>query len=411
MRNQTHKIKSITAIVEKDMLIAHGGSTLTMSGQAIDTLLVSKGIIVSKSSISRIKRNIESKLQGDHLESYQKLQSYLDIMAQKNYGSSWRFEKTAKHEFKRACFLPSLGAHVLRMSKSIIGLDGVHLKGEMNKYGVYLVATSKDYAHHIVPFALALVEVENFENWCWFLEFIREAIGDCSTYTIVSDRQKGLLRAVDCVFPNAGHRFCLRHIVDNIKRGDMALTDEEKSYVYNMARSSCEMDFNYYRSELMETRPKAIEYLDKIDKKNWVKYRYQEVYNLPTYNETTSNMAQESNQWIGNELRSSMPLEAFCLYFRKLNLLAADKRQKALVLARKQDEQSPMPRVTKMLNTLLKESQKCHVVGCTQEIYEVTYFGGHHLSGMIQSYHIVNLDQAECTCWDWGTTNFHVYTQ
>ncbi|KAG6595821.1 uncharacterized protein IUM83_18218 [Phytophthora cinnamomi] len=96
--------------------------------------------------------------------------------------------------------------------------DGAHLNGEMNDYIVYLVATAKDYNVHILPFAFSLVPTEDYENWMWLLTVVIEALGDFESFTVLSDRQKGLLSAVAAVFPKAGHRFCLRHIKENIDR-------------------------------------------------------------------------------------------------------------------------------------------------------------------------------------------------
>lgn len=38
------------------------------------------------------------------------------------------------------------------------------MKGEMNKSGIFVVATGKDYNNHIVPLALALVPVEDYQH-------------------------------------------------------------------------------------------------------------------------------------------------------------------------------------------------------------------------------------------------------
>ncbi|RAW20844.1 hypothetical protein PC110_g22713, partial [Phytophthora cactorum] len=74
-------------------------------------------------------------------------------------------------------------------------------------------------------------------------------------------------------------------------------------------------------SELAESKSDAAEYLDKIDEKYWVKLKFREALNLPTYNEITSNLSEQANNWMGTELRSAKPLDAISLYFRKLSEL------------------------------------------------------------------------------------------
>ncbi|GKA30416.1 mutator type transposase, partial [Tanacetum coccineum] len=40
-----------------------------------------------------------------------------------------------------------------------------------------------------------------------------------SNFTIISDRQKGIISAIKTVYPNAEHRYCLRHIHEKMKQG------------------------------------------------------------------------------------------------------------------------------------------------------------------------------------------------
>ncbi|ETI33859.1 hypothetical protein F443_19515, partial [Phytophthora nicotianae P1569] len=60
---------------------------------------------------------------------------------------------------------------------------------------------------------------------------------------------------------------------------------------------------------------------------NWVKYRFLEKYNLPTFNEITSNLSEQANSWMGKELRSAKPLDTFHIYFLKLSELLSTRRQ------------------------------------------------------------------------------------
>jgi transposase-like protein len=58
----------------------------------------------------------------------------------------------------------------------------------------------------------------------WFLKHIREAfntkyfeINQLEKLVIMSDREKGLAKAVDEVLPNAKHSYCCQHIAANIQ--------------------------------------------------------------------------------------------------------------------------------------------------------------------------------------------------
>jgi hypothetical protein len=165
IRNTTQLEKRLVTMLTHEMLPAHDGSTGTFTGKAVASFLKGKGIDVSSSSISRIKCAIDDYIHGDRVESYQKLESYLVLVADKNPGSIWSLEKLADGvTFRRACVIPSVGIHVAHNSKLLFGFDGAHLKGEMNRHGVYLLATAKDYNKRTFPFGFPLVPVENYDD-------------------------------------------------------------------------------------------------------------------------------------------------------------------------------------------------------------------------------------------------------
>lgn len=234
---------------------------------------------------------------------------------------------------------------------------------------------------------------------------IRESLGDLESFTVVSDRQKGLLSAVAEVFPSAVHRFCLQHIMGNITRSEISLSTDERACICKMARSDCENDFTLYRAELARTRASAADYLDKIDQCHWVKFKYQERFNLPTYDEITSNLSEQANSWIGNKCRSSRPLDAFCIYFVKLAKLVSERRQELagwLLLA---DDTNLVPVMKKRADQLRIASTACEYTACMEGAYNVRYLGAASGS-FIHPWRLVNLPGQTCTCGNWQDTEF-----
>ena len=65
------------------------------------------------------------------------------------------------------------------------------------------MVVGRDENDQMFPIAWACVEVEYMENWSWFLELIVDDLGtiDGSGYTIMSDRQNGLLKVISIVWP------------------------------------------------------------------------------------------------------------------------------------------------------------------------------------------------------------------
>ncbi|CAN0886359.1 hypothetical protein LINGRAHAP2_LOCUS15343, partial [Linum grandiflorum] len=67
------------------------------------------------------------------------------------------------------------------------------------------------------PIAWAIVERECQESWGWFMELLASdlQIDQSMGWTFMSDRQKGLINVMNQMFPNAEHRYCLRHLYVN----------------------------------------------------------------------------------------------------------------------------------------------------------------------------------------------------
>ncbi|GKD42936.1 mutator type transposase, partial [Tanacetum coccineum] len=101
--------------------------------------------------------------------------------------------------------------------REILGLDGCFMSGPWP--GQILTAVGVDANNGIYPVAYAIVEAESKASWCWFLNLLGEDLGIEANfnYTFISDRQKGLIQAIASVFPSAEHRYCVRHIHENIK--------------------------------------------------------------------------------------------------------------------------------------------------------------------------------------------------
>jgi hypothetical protein len=332
--------------------------------------------------------------------------------------------------FKRACFFPSSCIQATKHCKPIFGLDGTHLKGEMHKRGVYLVATTKDYNNHIVV-GIALVSVENYDNWRWFLSELQEAMTNTEFNPVfISDRQKGLLVSVSELFPRSVHRFCLRHIIENISKLGHALSPEEKGFVFRMARAESEHEFASELASLASTRAKAAEYLRSIDREHWVTYAIHERQetaqlaatdaprlNYATFDEVTSNLSETANNWIGNDCRSSKPLHAFEDYMIKVvrqfalrrreaerGLRLADQENEALTVAGNYLPLVPVYR--RKLEQLMKIAKATEILPCFVDIVMVRFTEARTRAGENHLWRAVNLEDRECTCRKWQDGQF-----
>ncbi|GJT92420.1 mutator type transposase [Tanacetum coccineum] len=109
--------------------------------------------------------------------------------------------------------------------------------------GQILTAVLVDANKEIYLVAYAIVEAESKASWCWFLNLLGEDLGIEANfnYTFISHRQKGLIQAIASVFRCTEHRYCVRHIHENMKsqfKGGVY-----KEMLWNAANATSEGEF------------------------------------------------------------------------------------------------------------------------------------------------------------------------
>ncbi|KAH7835636.1 hypothetical protein Vadar_028195 [Vaccinium darrowii] len=118
-----------------------------------------------------------------------------------------------------------------------------------------------DYCHEIHR-TNPVVEIENTSTWTWFLQHLipdLEIVNE-PTWTIISDKQKGLENAIKQLLPAIEHRHCVKHLHNNFKNAGFpgkVLHDK----MWELARASYVGRFNFLMGELEKEDPKAFEWL------------------------------------------------------------------------------------------------------------------------------------------------------
>ncbi|GJT00946.1 FAR1-related sequence 10 [Tanacetum coccineum] len=131
--------------------------------------------------------------------------------------------------------------------RDLFGLDGCFIKGQYP--GQLLIAVGIDANHGIYPLAYAIVETEKTSSWSWFLTCL------------------GILPAIAQVFPNAEHRFCVRHIYENFKA--QWKCNQFKELVWKCAAATIVPYFDKQMGKLKNLDEGAYEYLQKIPPQHW----------------------------------------------------------------------------------------------------------------------------------------------
>ncbi|KAL0320248.1 UNVERIFIED_CONTAM: hypothetical protein Sradi_5286300 [Sesamum radiatum] len=101
------------------------------------------------------------------------------------------------------------------------------------------------------PFAYVVLKKRKKSTWLWFLELLLndlEIPTDSDKWTIMSDKQKGLIDAVDMLLPYCEHRFCVMHLYNNFKVAHKGLG--LKMMLWKAAKATRIVDFEKIMNEL-----------------------------------------------------------------------------------------------------------------------------------------------------------------
>ncbi|KAL5564297.1 hypothetical protein UlMin_027461 [Ulmus minor] len=185
----------------------------------------------------------------------------------------------------------------LEACRPVIGIDGCHLKGPYG--GIMLSAISLEANLGFFPVAYAIVETENRETWCWFLELLKEVVGrdlQQNPWCILSDRQKGLVNAIQEVLPRCSHRNCCHHILQNFQKkfrqtglGDL---------FWEAAKAPNVQEFLTAMNKIRLENRTAFDWLTMLDSRSWA-FHAMEV-NVKCEH-VTSNFVESFNAWIDEE--------------------------------------------------------------------------------------------------------------
>ena len=93
----------------------------------------------------------------------------------------------------------SFGPYIdgFKYCKPVIGIDGTLLYGKYQ--GKLLVAMATDANNNVFPLAFAVVDCELGFSWRWFLQCLRDTIGDVipdEDIYIISDQHLGIKNAI-----------------------------------------------------------------------------------------------------------------------------------------------------------------------------------------------------------------------
>ncbi|KAI3747159.1 hypothetical protein L6452_09607 [Arctium lappa] len=135
--------------------------------------------------------------------------------------------------------------------------------------GQVLTAVGIDPNNGTYPLAYGIVKAESYASWSWFFQNLGEDLDLYvnSNFTFISDRQKGILPAIEKLFPCAEHRFCLRHIHENMKQQWKGKA--YKDLIWKCATTTTVPQFQTAMDELKNFNQDCYAWLNQIPPQHW----------------------------------------------------------------------------------------------------------------------------------------------
>jgi len=276
----------------------------------------------------------QKQLQQDKL-SFQLIVPYLENFMKLNPESITRVEKDKNNAILRVFVCPGIMKTSMRYVRPIMSIDAAHLRSQWK--GTMYVASVKTACDEIYPVALGVMrDNEQKQDWTWFLQLLHSSIGMLSMehpvprvgkkfFTFISDRQKGLINALEEVFPDNHSCFCAVHIARNTERH---AGKKVANYVMQLSKTFSRHQAAEWLIKIGEFSPPGRQYLEEIIPSQWRSTAWLDDPSLPPrYGIVTTNMSESTNSMFENA-RDGSWLHTIDCVLRKMMLRIATLHEK-----------------------------------------------------------------------------------
>uniref|UniRef100_A0A453EDQ5 SWIM-type domain-containing protein n=1 Tax=Aegilops tauschii subsp. strangulata TaxID=200361 RepID=A0A453EDQ5_AEGTS len=240
------------------------------------------------------KQKAATGLYGSWEESFRMLYNYKAEIELRSSGSIVEIDTTT-HEgevhFSKLfiAFKPCIDGFV-NGCRPYISIDSTHLNGKWN--GQLAIVTALDGHNWMFPVAYGFIESENGDNWAWFMNQVKKAIGDPPVLVVCTDACKGLENAVKKVFPQAEQRECFRHMWHNFQKyfhGDVF------GRLWPAARAYRPEEYQHHMAKVFDASEKVYPYLRDYHNLLWMWCMFNPAIKCDYIN---NNLAECFNAWV-----------------------------------------------------------------------------------------------------------------
>ncbi|KAG7366226.1 transposase, mutator family protein [Nitzschia inconspicua] len=269
-----------------------------------------KGLDVSADIFNQTKTQREKQQ-----ASFGLIMSYLHHFQLRNEDSTVRAESDADQRLRRLGICPGFMKHSLRHVRPVLSLDGAHLTSRWK--GTLYIASVHTACNDIYPVSFAIMkDGEDTEGWKWFLELLVQAVpllkmqhpdNRCKFcyFTFISDRQKGLIQALQQVFPDNHHCFCSVHIARNVEK---EVGKQVAKHVYALSATFSKRESDELMAKINAISVRGRKYLEDITANQWRSTAWVDDPTLPPrFGIVTTNMSESAHEMFGEAERTTQP--------------------------------------------------------------------------------------------------------
>ncbi|KAL0221395.1 hypothetical protein RCL1_001249 [Eukaryota sp. TZLM3-RCL] len=334
------------------------------------------GLSVSDSKALRIVKAVEELEFGSLESSFEILHAYCLALKESDDDNVVELQ-SHDGRFKRIFIAFNSCLKGFCFCKKVISVDGCHLKHKLK--GILLIACSSDAVGSILPIAFAVVNSESYDNWMWFLSKLKEIIPE-EIYTVISDRQKGLIKAVDEVFKETvNHAFCIEHLKRNMRsHGGAKITH----LIRSAAEAKDTVEMNRIFAEMKAISPKGYSYLSSTaDPAMWC----DAVFAGNRFGHYSSNISESLNAWLAEERK--MPVVKMLEFIRRKLMRWFYERKENATLSKG----VLVKPVQEALDEQDSLARRLEVVPSSSSVFEV----------LSSPHKVVDLEDRSCSCGEW----------
>ena len=163
-----------------------------------------------------------------------------------------------KNKFKRLFLCPGVLAMSINYCKPVVIVDACHLRSQYG--GVVMSACVNDGENQIVPIAIAIIDIENQDNWEFFFIYLLKAIPTLNNenFTIIYNREKRLSNAQNKILSLSNKSICLFHLEKNV---NSRFKTKLNRRLWTIAKSTTIRNYNKIMNDIKKDHISIYNYL------------------------------------------------------------------------------------------------------------------------------------------------------